>query len=183
MSLGSNASNLGYGNIYPSSQINGNYVNKYSMDWPAAFSSNEIPQSTLYAAKNNVDAVNACVPGACYKGGKNKTSKKIKNNINKMYKKRWMKKTRKHVKTLKKKLRKLYKKKSKSKKQSRKLRGGYSQYMNNFPNTPTYSLGGVIPSSQLGLANPPPYQTLCNSTNCVDNYSHYTNQGFQSKGH
>ena len=40
---GSGASNLGYGNIYPSSDINGNYVNIDSSNWPGSFSSNEIP--------------------------------------------------------------------------------------------------------------------------------------------
>ena len=29
----------------------------------------------------------------------------------------------------------------------RTLRGGYSQYYNNFPNTPTYSTGGVLSST------------------------------------
>lgn len=62
-------------------------------------------------------------------------------------------------------------------------RGGYSQYQNNMPMTPSYSVGGVLPASQLGLANPPPIQVLPNCVNCVDNYNHYTNSGFPSKGH
>lgn len=62
-------------------------------------------------------------------------------------------------------------------------RGGYSQYQNNLPMTPTYSVGGVLPASQLALANPPPIQVLPNCVNCVDNYNHYTNMGFPSKGH
>ena len=62
-------------------------------------------------------------------------------------------------------------------------RGGYAQYQNNMPMTPTYSVGGILPASQLGLANPPPIQVLPNCVNCVDNYNHYTGQGFPSRGH
>lgn len=62
-------------------------------------------------------------------------------------------------------------------------RGGYSQYQNNLPMTPTYSVGGILPASQLGLANPPPIQVLPNCTNCTDNYNHYTAKGFPSPGH
>lgn len=60
---------------------------------------------------------------------------------------------------------------------------GYQQYQNNLPLSPTYSVGGVLPANQLGLANPPPISVLGNCTNCVDNYNHYTNQGFASRGH
>lgn len=60
---------------------------------------------------------------------------------------------------------------------------GYSQYQNNLPLTPTYSLGGVLPASQLGLATPPPIHVLSNCTNCTDNYNHYTGTGFPSRGH
>ena len=62
-------------------------------------------------------------------------------------------------------------------------RGGYAQYQNNLPMTPTYSVGGVLPASELALANPPPIQVLPNCVNCVDNYNHYTNTGFPSRGH
>jgi hypothetical protein len=40
-----------------------------------------------------------------------------------------------------------------------------------------------LPASQLALANPAPYTVLSNSTNCVDNYSRFTNTGFPSRGH
>jgi hypothetical protein len=66
----------------------------------------------------------------------------------------------------------------------RRQRGGYAQYQNNMPMTPTYQVAGInLPASQLGLANPPPVTTLGNCVNCVDNYNHYTNSGFPSKGH
>jgi hypothetical protein len=70
-----------------------------------------------------------------------------------------------------------------SKTHKRRQRGGYSQYQNNLPMTPTYSVGGILPASQLGLANPPPIQVLSNCVNCLDNANHFTGQGFASKGH
>lgn len=60
---------------------------------------------------------------------------------------------------------------------------GYAQYQNNLPLTQTYSVGGILPAKDLGLANPPPVSVLSNCTNCVDNYNHYTNKGFYSRGH
>ena len=62
-------------------------------------------------------------------------------------------------------------------------KGGYSQYQNNMPMTQTYSLGGHLSSENLGLANPPPYRVLSNDSSCVDNYNHFTNSGFPSRGH
>ena len=66
---------------------------------------------------------------------------------------------------------------------NRRQRGGYAQYQNNLPMTEVYSLGGKLPASELALANPPPYKVLSNCVNCVDNYDHYTNKGFPSRGH
>ena len=60
---------------------------------------------------------------------------------------------------------------------------GYGQYQNNLPLTPTYSVGGIIGPKDIGLANPPPISVLSNCTNCVDNYNHFTNKGFASRGH
>jgi len=63
-------------------------------------------------------------------------------------------------------------------------RGGYSQYQNNLPMTPLYQVAGVnLPNNLLGLANPPPITALSNCVNCVDNYNHFTNTGFPSRGH
>lgn len=61
-------------------------------------------------------------------------------------------------------------------------KGGYHQYMGNVPNTPSYAVGGPtgqLSASNSALANPPPITTLSNCTNCVDNYNHMTNKGFQ----
>jgi hypothetical protein len=64
------------------------------------------------------------------------------------------------------------------------MKGGYSQYQNNLPMTPTYQVAGInLPASQLGLANPAPIKMLCNSGSCVDNYNHFTGQSFPSRGH
>ena len=65
----------------------------------------------------------------------------------------------------------------------RRQRGGYAQYQNNLPMTPTYSVGGILPASQLGLANPPPVQALSNCTNCVDNFNAFLQKGAPSPGH
>jgi len=61
-------------------------------------------------------------------------------------------------------------------------RGGYAQYQNNLPMTQTYSLGGKLDPTMSALANPAPYHVLSNCTNCVDNYSRFTNKGFPSRG-
>lgn len=57
---------------------------------------------------------------------------------------------------------------------------GYAQYSNNNPNTPSYSLGGVLKASESALANPVP---LTPTNTCVDNYDHYVKKGFLSRGH
>jgi hypothetical protein len=199
MSAGTDASNLGYGNIAPLSNINGSYVNVDNSQYAGRFSSNEIPGTPpgplpgLAGAKSNVDAAAGNVPGIClFKGGAKKLKKKIK-NITKHYKR--MKAGSKKIKHLK----KMLKKKALSRKLSRSLaggrkkhtrkyrryqRGGYSQYQNNLPMTPTYQVAGInLPASELALANPPPIKPLSNCVNCVDNYNHYTNMGFPSKGH
>ena len=206
MSAGSGASNLGYGNISPLSNINGSYVNVDNSNSPATFSTNVIPGLPgLSGAKNNVDAAAGYVPGICLsKGGAKKLKKKIK-NITRKYKMKGGTKRRHQLKSKVNAMSRKYKKKSASrsrsalraggyllKKTNKKLRsthkkniyvGGYSQYQNNLPMTPTYSVGGVLPASELGLANPPPINVLSNCSNCVDNYNHFTGKGFPSKGH
>lgn len=194
---GSGASNLGYGNINPYNTSP--YVNGTSSNYSGSFSSNEVPGTPpgplpgLAGAKYNVDAAAAKVPGICMNGGAKKLKRKIK-NITKHYKR--MKAGSKKIRTLKARLRSRTasrslarqmagrKRSRRHSRRHRRQRGGYAQYMNNMPNTPTYQVAGInLPSSQLALANPPPITTLCNTTNCIDNYDHFTNQGFPSKGH
>jgi hypothetical protein len=197
MSAGSGASNLGYGNITPNSNVNSNYVNVDSSNWPGSFGSNEIPGTPpgplpgLAGAKSNVDAAAGNVPGIClFKGGAKKLKKKIK-NITKQYKR--MKAGSKKFRSMKNRLSKKFISRrftrsisggKRSRIQRKRQRGGYAQYQNNLPMTPTYQVAGVnIPASQLALANPPPFKLLPNCVNCVDNYNHYTNTGFPSRGH
>ena len=189
---GSGASNLGYGNMTPF--YKSAFINSDNSHSPATFSSNEIPGLPgLAGAKNNVDAAAGLVPGICnnFKGGAKYLKKKIK-NITKKYKK--MKPRSRKLKSLKKKLkhriisRGLAKgfaggKKSryhKKRTHKRRQRGGYSQYQNNQPFSISYSVGGILPASELGLANPPPIKA---ENLAVDNSSRYTNTGFPSRGH
>ena len=196
MSAGSGASNLGYGNINPYNTSP--YVNGTSSNYSGSFSSNEIPGLPgLAGSKSNIDAAAGVVPGICnFKGGAKKLKRKIK-NITKQYKK--MKPGSRKAKSIKSNVRARMASRSMARSMAlaggrrtrrrhrrsgrRRQRGGYSQYQNNMPMTPTYSVGGILPASQLALANPPPIQVLPNCTNCVDNYNHYTNSGFPSRGH
>jgi hypothetical protein len=204
MSAGSGASNLGYGNFAPLSNVNGQYVNIDNSNYAGRFSSNEIPGTLpgplpgLAGAKSNIDAAAGKVPGICMSGGSKHIKRKIK-NITKQYKR--MKAGSRKLKSIKRRLRsraasrrfsrsfvggRRYRRISRARhiSRGRSMKGGYSQYQNNMPMTPSYQVAGVnLPASQLGLANPPPITTLCNTTNCVDNYNHSTNQGFPSKGH
>ena len=211
MSAGSGASNLGYGNIIPNSNINGRFVNPDNSHSPGPFGSNQIPGLPgLAGAKNNVDAALGYVPGICFKGG----AKHFKNKIKKISNKYKMK-SKKFTKRMKSRIRSAFLRKSKTqsrrvrrtisrsrglrrsrgRRRSRTQRGGgaypqsipyppgYSQYQNNLPLTPSYSVGGLLKAGDLGLANPPPIQVLPSCTNCADNYNHFTGTGFASRGH
>ena len=206
MSAGSGASNLGYGNVAPLSNINGRYVNVDNSNSPGTFSTNTIPGLPgLAGAKNNVDAAAGYVPGIClFKGGSKQLKRKIK-NITRKYKMKGGSKRRSQLKSKMRsmskstrsrsrgssrsrfasggKRRKRTNTKSRVLHDSRKLVGGYSQYQNNLPMTPSYSVGGILSANQLGLANPPPIQVLPNNTSCADNYNHFTGMGFPSRGH
>jgi len=191
MSAGSAASNLGYGGITPFSNVNGNFVNKFSSNNPANFGSNEIPGPPgLAGAKNNVDAAAGFVPGLCFKGGAKAFKKKIK-NITKRYKKMG-KSLKRSIKSLRKNLRSRMAsissslglaggRRRKRRTRRRKQRGGYSQYQNNQPFYNSYSVGGVLSANESALANPAPIYKISN--NAVDNYNHFTNRGFPSRGH
>jgi hypothetical protein len=207
MSLGSGNSNFGYGNLNPyGGNVNPVFVNKWSSNNPANFGSNEVPGLPgLAGAKNNVDAAAGIVPGiGIFKGGARNFKRKIK-NITKRYKRKMgMKGGKKHLRSIKSRIKAKYASRSRGRSMSRgrtmgrsrmsaragsrrrrtrRQRGGYAQYQNNLPMTSSYSLGGVLPASQLGLANPPPIQVLSNCTNCTDNLNHYTGKGFASPGH
>jgi hypothetical protein len=189
------------GHSIPLNNIDGSLVNIDNSHYSgSAFTSRVIPSTVnpavLPEPLNNRQAANSFIPGTgtgTYKGGSKNAKKKFKNIYN-MYK---MTKTkrRKTLSKLKKKYG--YKKsrsnkrkssrtnkrhKSRSRSRSRAFRGGYSQYQSNVPMTQTYSLGGPLSPNDSALANPAPYHVLSNCTNCVDNYNHFTNKGFPSKG-
>lgn len=189
MSAGTGASNLGYGNINPYNTSP--YVNGISSNYSGSFSSNEIPGLPgLAGAKSNIDAAAARVPGICMKGGGAKNLKRKIKNITKQYKR--MNHGSRKLKSLKKRLRSRTLSRGMARqfagrrrsRRHRRQRGGYSQYMNNMPNTSSYQVAGInLSAGQSALANPAPIVKLANCVNCVDNYNHYTNQGFPSKGH
>jgi len=74
--------------------------------------------------------------------------------------------------------------KNRSRKYRKKTRGGYSQFQNNQPYQMNYSIGNNNNSISSALANPAPYFIDSHSKNLenLDNYNHYTNKGFASKG-
>ena len=212
MSSGSDNSNFGYGGMNPyGSNVNSVFVNKWSSNNPANFGSNEVSGLPgLAGAKNSVDAAAGIVPGiAIYKGGYKKLKRKIKNITRKYKRSMAMRGGKKYVRSIKSKIKAKYASASRGRSRGRarsmgrsrsrsrmtaragtrrrhgkrKQRGGYSQYYNNFPNTPTYSVGGVLPASQLALANPPPVKVLPNDGQCADNYNHFTGKNFPSPGH
>jgi len=193
---GSGASNLGYGNIAPLSNINGSYVNVDNSQYAGRFSSNEIPGTPpgplpgLAGAKSNVDAAAGIVPGICMKGGAKKLKRKIK-NITKHYKR--MKAGSRKIKSIKRRLRSRAASRrfgralmggKRTRRRHRRQRGGYAQYQNNWPSTGVYSTGNVaLSASESALANPPPITKLSNCVNCIDNFDKYSMTGFPSKGH
>lgn len=191
----SGASNLGYGNIPPLNNINGNYVNVDNSQYAGQFGSNEIPgYPGLAGTKSNIDAVAGTYPGTySLKGGAKKLKSKIK-NITKYYKR--MKAGSRKIKSIKRRLkhRAISRKFARSfaggrRRHSRRhirrsMRGGYSQYQNNMPMTPSYQVAGIqLSPNESALANPAPITRLANCVNCIDNYNHNLNNGFPSKGH
>lgn len=175
----------------PLSNINGSLVNVDNSQYSAnAFSSNVIPSSVnpnvMPEPQSNVQAAASYIP--CSKGGTKIKRRKI-NKISRMYK---MKRSRRIQKT-KSRLRAKYAKRTISRGRKRTAKrsqrggmpnypAGYSQYQNNMPMTQTYSLGGKLDASDSALANPAPVNVLKNTGSCTDNYNHYTNQGFPSRG-
>ena len=166
----SSASNLGYGNENPYN--NSQFVNGTSTNNPANFSSNEIPKSSC-----------------SFKGGAKRLKNKIK-NITKRYKMKGGKKSRRSLKS---RVRSRAMGSSRSLARSmalaggrkrrrtrRNMRGGYSQYQNNQPFSMGYSVGGVLGANESALATPGPIQPY---NSAIDNYNHYTNGGFPSRGH
>lgn len=166
----SGASNLGYGNTDPFSKVDGQYVNVTGSNYAGNFSSNEVLKGGLRRRIKRVTRR--------YKRGGRKS--RGKNNSLAWYRRHFRRSTSTG--------RRSTHRRSRSHKRrhlKRPMRGGYSQYMNNMPSSASYQVAGIqLPASQLGLANPAPFTRLGGeASSCVDNYNHYTNTGFPSKGH
>jgi hypothetical protein len=150
MSMGSEASNLGYGEYPPNHNINGEFVNVNNTNNPANFGSNEIPPRGLFGSSCNMDAAAGIVPGICMSGGKKRVKhmksfkllkRKIK-NISNIYKMRYTKKQRKQIKR---RISKKYIKKSRRNMSSKKHRMGRRMRK--------MQKGGAMP--ELGFSNYP----------------------------
>jgi hypothetical protein len=178
MSAGSGASNLGYGNIYPNSNVNPNMVNIDGSTYAGGFGSDEIPSSShsMRGASNNIIAASGNWLGA---GGSRRRFRR-RNNIGKLYR---MRKSMKR--SASRRRRSNYRRKSsrrlrtrgvrrygrKPVRRTRRQRGGvYTQYESNVPYTPGYSLGGPLAADASALASPPPYHQY---DHCQDDYNHY----------
>lgn len=124
-----------------------------------------------------------CTNGSCanQNGGKRtKINRRKINKISRMYKM----KSKRHIKRMKSRLRSKFRRSRHTTRRHKRRgqRGGYAQYQNNMPMTQTYSLGGQLSAANSALASPPPYQVLNNVGQCADNYNHFTNSGFPSRG-
>jgi hypothetical protein len=158
---------------------------------PTRFSSNVNPASVncraLSGSSNNIMAAQGLIGGR----RKRKISRRRINNISNMYKMRGSRKSiSRRIRGIKSRLRSKYGLKRSRKNHSRRhhksgnkyiMRGGNSQYMNNVPNTPSYSTGGQLSPLLSALANPVPYSVLPN-INGIDNLNHNALNSFGNSG-
>ena len=169
----SGASNMGYGGTSPYSEINANLVNSTNSNYSGGLGSTQVPSSafSMRGASNNIDAA----AGRLSRGGGRGTKyykllkRKIK-NITKRYKMRGKNKRTRNTR-MKRKIRSSSKR-TRTRTRSRRLRGGsYQQFGSNTAQSANYSVGGLLNSGSLGLANPPPIQM--NAGSCQDNANHF----------
>lgn len=157
---------IGYGNIYPNSNVNPHYANVAGVHSPAMLSSNQIPGQNglpgLYGTKSNIAAA-AGIYNKSMVGGKMR--RKI-NNLRTMYK-RMTKKSR-----TSRKAGKMTKHSRRSRtrlsRKHRMMRGGlpsnggipanYGYGFSQGPYQVSYGLGGNLPPSQSALAQPMYYK-------------------------
>ena len=164
----SSASNTGW-DFKPLHNVNSDYVNVDSNNNPRFFGSNEISGGAKRLKRKIKNITKR------YKMGSKKSMKRMKSRIKARYIGRSRSVSRSRYGGKKRRI---------TNKNKNKQRGGnYSQFMNNLPSTPSYSLGSLLSSAASGLASPPPFNQLPNCTNCIDNYNHYTKMGTPSLGH
>ena len=167
----------------PWSNVNGQFVNKWNSNSPANFGS--IETSRQFGQSGIINKAEAAA-ASTMKGGSRKRSRK-NNNI--LYKYKKMRGGGYGNKINGGKRRKSRKGGSRSRTRSisrrrtiRRQRGGASQYHqfgSQIPNTPSYSVGGMLSAKNSALANPAPIEKHSELGNCTDNYNHNTNKGFQ----
>lgn len=136
----------------------------------------------LHGSSNNIMAAKGLIGGF---------SRKRINNISNMYKMKGSRKSiTRRIRRIKSRLRSKYGLRRGSKKnfsrrhhsrRRRVMRGGNSQYMNNVPNTPSYSTGGPLSPLLSALANPVPFNKLPN-INGIDNLDHNALNSFGKSG-
>jgi len=163
------------------SLVNVNASHNSGFGFTSTVDPKSVNPAVLFVPTSNIQAAAA----SKIVGGGRINHKKI-NKISRKYKMRGSKRSkRRSIRRMKSRVRSRFNKRARSRKQSRsrnlKQKGGYAQYQNNMPNTPSFSTGGYLSPSLSAMANPVPYQLLSNCTNCVDNYRHDLNSGFPSK--
>ena len=171
------ASNMGYGGTSPYSGINTSLVNATNSNYSGGLGSTQVPSSaySMRGASNNIDAAAGRLSGGGGKGTKyyKLLKRKIK-NITKRYKMRGKNK-RTRITRMKRKIRSSSNTKrtrTRTRTRSRRMRGGsYPQFGSNVAQSANYSVGGLLNSGSLGLANPPPIQM--NAGSCQDNANHF----------
>lgn len=166
----SGASNLGYGDTPPLSNVNPEYANAYGIHSSGGFSSNQTAGKSK--SKRNIRKLKRSVKAITKRYKRMRAgSRRISRMKRKISSKFICSKCRRknaHGRCV---------------RRRRTLKGGdgYSQLDNNNPISHNVQMAGIhLPASQLGLANPAPYTA---TTNSVDNYNHYNNTAFASRGH
>jgi hypothetical protein len=166
--------------------LNGSLVNVDASHYSGGmFSSTVDPRTVNVNAMpeplSNIQGAASYIP--CQAGGRKINRRKI-NKISRKYKMKGSRKRISHkVRRIKSRVRSRYNSKSRragrSRSQRRGQKGGYAQYQNNMPVSSNFSTGGPLAPGLSALASPPPYQKIgCDP----DNYNHFSNSGFPSKG-
>jgi hypothetical protein len=160
---------LGYGNIYPNSNVNPHYVNVGNTNDPAMFTSTQIPGQNglpgLYGTKSNVAAA-AGIYTKSMKGGKRRRASN--KNLRSMYKKTMAKSRTHRYRKGKKMSRGGRRRRSMTHKSRGKMYGGlpsnggvpanYGYGFSQGPYSVSYGLGGNLPPSLSALAQPMYYK-------------------------
>lgn len=168
---GSGASNLGYGNIAPLSNVNGAYVNVDNSNSPSGFGSTVIsgtppgPLPGLAGTKDNVSAAAGMWPGnSIIKGGSRMLKKKIK-NITKKYK---MRHSRRRTSSIKRKIKRKYSKRKRGGVPIFLLRKAYKKITEPSENKKG---GAYTPPGPPGIPYPPGYGQYLNNVPLTPSYS------------